>query len=108
MIVWKGWGILVVPLAAICIGPLVGLAETLIGPGTGAIGAAVGLVLAGVLTYLLGTYLNKPVPGYHPQTGQPVMYRNGHSLFFVPVQFWGFIMLAGSVVALVAGALALM
>lgn len=98
MIIWRGWGILVLLIAGALAVPGGLSAEALLGPEMGGIGAACGLALAGIAVFFVGQRLNAPRPGYHPGTGQPVMYRNAHTLFFVPMQFWGFILLAGSVV----------
>lgn len=59
MLFWTGWGILALPIAA---------------------GAAI---------WLLGQRLNTPQPGFHPQTGQPVLFVNRHRLWFLPLQWWG-------------------
>lgn len=105
MIVWKGWGILILPIAMICVAPLAALSSSALGPEFTGLGISVGLALAAVASYLLGQRMNRPVAGYHPATGRPVEYRNQHTLFFLPMQYWGFLLLAGSVAALVTGAM---
>ena len=90
MIVWRGWGVL-----ALLIGGLGGGLGTGLGVALGGArdranyGTVTGLLLAAVAIWFVGSALNKPKPGYHPATGQPVLFRNQHSLFFVPMQFWG-------------------
>ena len=63
------------------------------------VGAGIGLVAGGVASFLVGQRLNAPVQGYHPATGQPVVYRNRHTLFFIPMQYCGVVLLVlGAVV----------
>lgn len=101
MIIWKGWGILVVliavPLAALSSLITVSIGEAVAGPLNddliGPIGAGLGLVVAAVAVFALGSWMNAPVPGYHPQTGQPVYFKNRHTLFFIPMQWWSFLLL---------------
>ncbi|TQN33122.1 hypothetical protein FHX37_3121 [Haloactinospora alba] len=106
MVIWKGAGILVLVIAL----PLAGLGGVSLGSALGSdtasgIGAAGGLALAAVAVYFLGQRLNAPTPGYHLRTGAPVNFRNGHTLFFVPMQYWGFVLLGISVLVLGASLL---
>lgn len=90
MIVWTGWGFL-----ALIIGAVGGAGGTGIGVALGGrtdgpnVGTAVGLMLAGVVIWFVGSKLNAPRSGFDQQTGQPVMYRNRHTMFWVPMQFLG-------------------
>ncbi|QBI52660.1 hypothetical protein [Streptomonospora litoralis] len=103
MIIWRGWGILALLITVLfCLPAGLGI-EALLGSEFVPFGIAAALVLAGVSVFLLGQRLNAPRPGYHPQTGQPVLYRNQHTLFFVPMQYVGFVLLGASVLLLVAG-----
>ncbi|PSK92265.1 hypothetical protein CLV63_11822 [Murinocardiopsis flavida] len=97
MIIWRGWGILVVLIAGLFAVPSGLTAESFLGPELAPLGVALGLAAAGIAVFFVGQRLNAPRPGFHPGTGQPVMYRNAHTLFFVPMQFWGFILLGVSV-----------
>ncbi|MFC4058133.1 hypothetical protein ACFOWE_07490 [Planomonospora corallina] len=96
MIVWRGWGILVVLVA----GALAG-GGTFLGTVLGAdpqkanLGTVLGLLLAGVAVWFLGVRMNVP-PADRP--GAP---RNQHTLFFVPMQFWGPLLAVGAVAATV-------
>lgn len=102
MIIWKGWGILVVaiavPLAAVSALIAGSIGEAVLGPQDVDIieplGAAVGLAIAAIAVFILGRWMNAPVPGYDPQTGQPVYFKNRHTLFFIPMQWWSFVLLA--------------
>lgn len=99
MIIWRGWGILVVLIAAVFTVPLGFLASDLLGNDAAGLGAGLGLVLGAVGVYFAGRKLNAPVQGYHPATGEPVVYRNAHTFFFVPMQYWAFILPVGGVAA---------
>lgn len=89
MIVWSGWGILVVPLVVVTVG--------IFGFATGAAGLnevggiIAGFLVAAPLTWLLGQKLNGPDASrtlVDPETGEAVVLRRRHSLFFIPVQYW--------------------
>ncbi|SHG56630.1 hypothetical protein [Streptoalloteichus hindustanus] len=102
MLVWTGWGVLVFVLLALGGGGGTGIGVALGGATDHAnLGTAVGLAVAGVAIWFLGQRLNRPVQGFHPQTGQPVMFRNQHRFFFVPMQYFGPLAGVGAVVAAV-------
>ncbi|MCY9786257.1 hypothetical protein KIK06_20390 [Nocardiopsis sp. EMB25] len=107
MLIWRGRGILVLLIAA----PLGGLgaftAMTLIGEGADPMGAGIGLLPAAVAVFFLGRKLNAPRQGFHPATGQPVLHRNAHTFFFVPMQYWAFILPVPAVAFIVTGLSAL-
>ena|SRR5689334_11154159 len=90
MIVWSGWGILALLIAAAGgaggtgIGVALGGATDRANPGT-----AVGLALAAIAIWLVGQRLNRPTRAFHPQTGQAETNANRHRFFFVPMQYWG-------------------
>ncbi len=125
MIIWSRWGILV--LVMLGLGGGTGALLNLVfdpgatsGPGSGLF-AGVGLVMAGVYTYLLNHFvitrhLDKPrqqvvlqplpqpyvhpngvrqthqqVAVLHPETGQPLFVRPRSSFFFVPVAAWPYV-----------------
>lgn len=47
-------------------------------------------------------HTHRQVPAVHPQTGAPIMYSPTSSLFFIPLKFWPYVLLAlGAVVAVV-------
>jgi hypothetical protein len=95
MIIWRGWGILVLLIAALFqwlgyaissglgYGPLEGDAQI------------IGYLLflpAAVLLWFLGRYLNKPKVYTDKATGQQVYSKGGrHSLFYIPIEYWAFI-----------------
>jgi hypothetical protein len=45
-----------------------------------------------------GKRLNRPVRGFHPQTGQPVVFINRHPFFGVPMQYWGPVLAVATVI----------
>jgi hypothetical protein len=104
MIIWRGWGILVVLIAMAML-----IAVQL---ATGAVFGdpefykvhdwpkGVALLLAAVAVYFAGSYFNSR-PGrtmIDKATGREIVLRRVHSLFFVPMQYWGFVLAAFGVV----------
>lgn len=94
-IIWRGWGIVVIGIVFITLlaGALLGVQLSL-GRTAANVVIALTLVPAGVLTWLLGKRMNrnKNPRVIHPQTGQTVVIRNAHELFFIRVETWGAIM----------------
>lgn len=107
MIIWKGWGILVLLIGAVFTIPLGFGAASLLGTESAGFGAGLGLLLAAVAVFFVGQKLNAPVQGFHPATGQPVLYRNAHTFFFVPMQYWAFVLPVIAVAAIIASVPAL-
>lgn len=102
MIIWTGWGILALLLTAAggALGTTVG---TALGapPDEANLGSALGLALAAYAIWAIGQRLNRPVEGFDPATGQPVLYRNRHRFWLVPLQYWA--PPVGAAAAVVAG-----
>jgi len=92
MIIWKGLGILV-PLLAI-LGSVAGsVAGSLLGHPS--LGAGLGLGAAAIGNWFIWKAINAK-PGrvlVDPQTGQQVILKSTHSLFFIPAGFWTWPML---------------
>ena len=104
MIIWKGWGILVIVIAVAAIIIIQGV-----------VGAASGdpqfyevhdwpkglaLLLAAVGVYFVGRYFNNK-PGrvmIDKATGREFVFRRVHSLFFVRMEYWAFVLAAIGVV----------
>ena len=85
MIIWSGWGILVVgfAVAGMVLGGLVGAGSN--------IGLGIGLALSALPIWLVGRRLNDPSSArtlVDPQTGQTVVFQRTHSLFWIPMQWW--------------------
>jgi hypothetical protein len=102
MIVWKGWGFLVVVFAVIAflLGAFVG--NQLIGLGPhrsgGRYGAAIGFAIAAALTWLIGRSLNRPIREAKAGLSER------HSFCLIPMEWCsiGFLVLA-LLFALMAG-----
>jgi hypothetical protein len=102
MIIWRGWGILVVALAA---GPLLvtpWLADAVLGDGYYASHGwpkFVALASAAVIVWLFSKMLDTR-PGrvvVDPHTGERVTIGGGDHLFFVPVRIWPALLLAAGI-----------
>ena len=90
MIIWTGLGIL----------PLVFLIGSFFCFDTGTDrGLAYAFILSGVVTGALGWYLrSRPARILVDQkTGQQVAFRGSHSLFFVPMIYWGPLFVAAGI-----------
>lgn len=128
MIIWSRWGILVFVMLGLGVGTgalLNFLVQPDVTEGAGfGLFMGVGLVMAGVYTYVLNHFviaphLDKPrqqfflqplpqpvvhpngvkqthqqIPVLHPETGQPVYGRPRSSFFFVPVAAWPYVFAA--------------
>ena len=97
-IIWKGWGIVVLGIAvlALSIGAALAAAFGIEGRNSD-YPLGLTLILAGVGTWILGIRMNRNADRHlvDPATGEAVIVRGGHSLFFVPVRWWGVVMAAG-------------
>jgi len=96
MIFFSGWGILFVPamaivgfVVAVVVGATTGLDEN--------VGFTVGGIVAAGLCWWLGTKLNDPSGDrvlVDKNSGKEVRIKSRHSLMFLPVQYWAFIIFA--------------
>src|SRR6266542_584087 len=106
MIIWKGWGILVVVITvatSIVVQGVVGVAfgdpqfyKTHDWP------KGVALLSAAAAVYFAGRYFNNK-PGrvmIDKATGQEIVLRRVHSLFFIRMEYWAFVLAAIGVVVL--------
>ena len=92
MIFWKGYGILAIVIT-VAIGALSSFIFSKIG-STEDMGAAIGAVISAVVIWVVGTRLNaasKEKVMIDKQTGKEVILKSGHSLFFIKLQYWSFI-----------------
>src|SRR5690242_3530938 len=103
MIIWRGFGFLVVVIG---IGAVV-IADAIcnLATGNGEFAKAhnwprcLALLLAAVAVYLIGRHLNHK-PGravIDKATGREIILKRTHSLFFIPMEYWAFAFAAISV-----------
>ena len=92
MIIWKGYGFLVLVIAVV-IGAIVSLLFGKIG-STEDMGAASGAIISAGVIWFVGNKLNDPTKDrtmIDKQTGQEVVLKPNHSLFFIKMQYWAII-----------------
>ncbi|HUA07680.1 MAG TPA: hypothetical protein VMA98_00275 [Candidatus Acidoferrales bacterium] len=92
-IIWRGWGFLAVliPLVLVFVCAVIG---AMISPIASAVGVAVGGAIGAYLVWTLGVKWNS-APGrvlVDPSDGSQVVLRRTHSLFWIPMQWWGPVM----------------
>lgn len=99
MIIWRGLGILVPFATLICtIGVHVaGQAITGYGEEFGAnpLLTALSMVLSGLACFVISHIISKVKPPrvyIDPETGERVLFKEKHSLFFIDIKYWGFIL----------------
>lgn len=104
MVIWSGWGILTVLITALVCGTVsvagAALLATMGYQGWTGLAFGLGLLAAAAVNWWVGRRLNGG-PGRvltDQATGQTVVLRRRHSLFFIPMQWW-------SVPLAIAGAL---
>lgn len=105
MIIWSGWGLLTLVIAvgmgglvAALTGSAMGLADHARFTG---LPLAVGLLAAAAVNWWAGRRLNAR-PGRElvdPTTGETVVLRQRHSLFFVPMEWWSVVLLLAAAAA---------
>ncbi len=111
MIIWRGWGILVVIVAALAVVGTQLATTALFGAETYARHNAwlfpLGLALAAPIVWLLGRRLNGRGGRtlVDPATGRRVVVRRDHSLFFIRMEYWAIVLLLAAVAAAVSGLL---
>lgn len=99
MIIWSGYGFLVplFAIAAIAVAQIVAPSAKYSSNPLSGIVTFVLLALAGAAIWFLGKKFNT-APGrtvIDKQTGQEISLRRKHSLFFVPMEYWGPIVAVG-------------
>ena len=104
MIVWSGFGFVTVifGIVAVGLGIMLGSAGLAEGYGLG-----LGLLIAAVGNWFAGKALNDPARGREmidAKSGQRVIFRPNHSLFWIPVQWWSVVLALGGLAVLGAQA----
>lgn len=100
MIIWRGWGILVFLITIAVMVIFQGIVGAVFGDpqfyksNDWPKGAA--LLLSGVAVYFAGRYFNGKAGRVMTDkaTGREVALRRIHSMFFIPMEYWGFILAA--------------
>ncbi|MCO5067006.1 MAG: hypothetical protein M9924_21810 [Rhizobiaceae bacterium] len=107
-VVWKGWGILTVLIVVIVAGAVtmalsVALAAAGLTDTLELAAIAIGLFAAAVANWYAGKHFND-VPGRElvdPKTGQTVVLKPRHDLFFIKMEYWSIpVAIAGVLVLL--------
>ncbi|HEY0203130.1 MAG TPA: hypothetical protein VGC15_03140 [Acetobacteraceae bacterium] len=108
MVIWSGWGILVVPVTLLVGGGVTVLFGALLNAaGLGRLAGfalVAGLLAAAAANWWVGRWLNGR-PGrvlLDPATGQQVVLRRRHSLFFIPAQWWAVPLAVAAAIAFVS------
>ena len=99
ILIWRGWGILIIPIVGVAM-----FVSVLIGQGLRSLGfpdhwpAAIGILIASALAGVAIWFTAKALSGkvvrrlVDPNTGKDVLFRrSAGSLFFIPTQYWAFI-----------------
>ena len=105
MIIFRGWGAAVVigiGFLALMAGALVGNILRLDRDAITVV-SAIFLIPAGILTWYVGKRMNRNMDRelIDPSTGERVIVRNDHSLFFIRVEWWGPILAVGGILLVI-------
>jgi hypothetical protein len=99
MIVWQGWGFLGLLIPVVLAAVMQILIDGLLGKGYyGAhswISAAV-VAVAAAIVWWTGSKLAKRAGRelLDPETGEKVLFKQAHTLFWIPLQYFGFVIAA--------------
>ena len=102
MVIWQGFGIIIPFVVVLMTQGFIFVAEKLSGPGAydaNPLWPSVDLGLTAILITALGMYLRRRGARVviDKETGQELVLRSKHSLFFVPMEYWGGILLVGGI-----------
>jgi hypothetical protein len=92
MIIWKGYGFMVL-LIAIIIGAIVSYIFSIAG-STEDMGAGVGAIISGIVIWFVGNHFNSSKNDrtvIDKKTGKEFILKQEHSMFFIKMQYWAFI-----------------
>ena len=106
MIIWRGWGVLTIAIVVLVGGLVTAISFNLLKETGRFVGLAftAGLVAAALVNWFVGRRLNS-APGRElmdPATGQRVVLRRSHDLFFVPMEWWSVLLLIGALISFFA------
>ncbi|TCW38960.1 hypothetical protein [Laceyella sacchari] len=109
MIVWKGWGILILPIVALCVAPLQFLTvEWLNFPEQSLpanLALIVGFFLSAIIIWFLGKRLNSKTAErvfVDKESGQEFKLGPQHSFFYIRMEYWAFILPVIAVIIFIA------
>ena len=111
MLVWRGWGILVALIPFLALAVVQAVVNALLGPETYTRNSdwfgPLALLIGAAVLWPLGWRLNGGSGRtlVDPQTGQQVVLRRDHSLFFVKMEYWAVILAVVAVIMLAQGLL---
>ena len=106
MIIWRGWGVLTIAIVVLVGGLVTAISVNVLKETGRFVGLAftAGLVAAALVNWFVGRRLNS-APGRElmdPATGQRVVLRRSHDLFFVPMEWWSVLLLIGALISFFA------
>jgi hypothetical protein len=102
--IWRGYGFLV-PIITIFTVGLISVVFTSIFKTTQPYGVCIGAFAAAVAIWFTGSKFNSPTKNrvmIDKATGQEFLVRPNHSLFFIKMQYWAFIIAAIGLFFLIA------
>jgi len=92
MIFWRGWGILVIPIYFVGVVVGSGICTEITGDpaffNDAKWPAFLTIILTSAAIFFTGRYFNRPIFYGNSATGQPMVQRGNHSLFFVKMEYW--------------------
>lgn len=106
MIIWRGWGVLTIAIVVLVGGLVTAISVNVLKETGRFVGLAftAGLVTAALVNWFVGRRLNS-APGRElvdPATGERVVLRRSHDLFFVPMEWWSVLLLIGALISFFA------
>jgi hypothetical protein len=106
MIIWRGCGILVLVITALVVVSIQLIAEAVGGEGAYQPWmAGLGVLLSAVPVWFLGRYFNNRGARtlVDKATGQEVVLRPNHSLFFIKMEYWAAILAVSGIGLVIFG-----
>lgn len=102
MVIWQGFGIIIPFVVVLMTQGLIFVVDGLGGPGTydgNQLWGATALGLSAILITTLGMYLRRRGARVviDKETGQELVLRSRHSLFFIPMEYWGGLLIVGGI-----------
>ena len=102
MIIWRGWGFLAFLYAFAAFAMVMMVTDALVPGGNLPFLFGSGLLLAAVATWFTGLLLNQSGPRRKLAAVNEL--TNRHTFFFIPLQYWGFVLGALAMVSLISDA----